>query len=195
MLAASVIPTLMVGWLTVVDTSQLLTQDAQELAKERVEQLRLRVDGILEEQVRAVARAAQLPGFFELPRPEQRAILYALSRLEPGLARISVLSGDGAFLIDLRLNAGAADSMAAHHAKVQGLLQGAASIRYSEVYFVGPREVPALTVIVPSPTVPRLRRRRDLPRGAQCRPGERDRPRRRRSVLGRPARPFARRSR
>lgn len=151
MLVASLIPTLMVGWLTVVDTSKLLTQDAQELATERVEQLRLRVAGILEEPVRAVARAAQLPGFFELPAAEQRARLYALSRLEPGLARVSVLSPEGAFLIDLRLNAAAADSIAAHHAKVQGLLQGAASIRYSEVYFIGQREVPAVTVIVPSP--------------------------------------------
>src|SRR5262249_18014818 len=64
--------------------------------------------------------------------------------------RVSVLSPEGAFLIDLRLNAGEADSMAAQQAKVQGLLQGAASIRYSEVYFVGPREIPALTVLVPS---------------------------------------------
>ncbi len=152
-LVASLIPTLIVGWLSVADTSQLLTQDAEELAKERVKQIRMRVDRILEEPVRALTRVAQLPGFFELPPGEQRAQLYALLRLQPGITTVSVLSTDGGFLMDVRLNAGSGEPSATYRARVRALLDGAAGIRYSEIYFVGPREVPALTALAPSPDI------------------------------------------
>jgi HD-GYP domain-containing protein (c-di-GMP phosphodiesterase class II) len=152
-LVVSLIPTLMVGWLSVADTSQLLTQDAQELAKERVKLLRLRVERILEEPVHALTRVAQLPGFFDLAPAEQHAQLYSLFRLQPGITTVSVLSADGNFLMHVRLNAGSADPSAAYRARVRSLLEGAAGIRYSEVYFVGPREVPALTALVPSPDI------------------------------------------
>ena len=36
MLVAAIIPTLMVGWLSVSHTRELLVRDAQELAQERV---------------------------------------------------------------------------------------------------------------------------------------------------------------
>ncbi len=54
MLVASIVPTVMVGWLSVSDTRELLVRDAQELAQERVKQLRLKTEGFLAEPTRAV---------------------------------------------------------------------------------------------------------------------------------------------
>ncbi len=45
MLVASLVPTVMVGLLSVSDTRELLMRDAQELAQERVKQLKLKAEG------------------------------------------------------------------------------------------------------------------------------------------------------
>ncbi len=49
MLVASIIPTVMVGSLSVSHTRELLVRDAQELAQERVKQLRLKLGELLSE--------------------------------------------------------------------------------------------------------------------------------------------------
>ena len=72
MLVASIVPTVMVGWLSVHDTRELIVRDAQELTQERVEQLRLKSERYLEDPTRAVMTLARVPGFFALPLSEQR---------------------------------------------------------------------------------------------------------------------------
>ena len=55
MLVAAVIPSAVVGWLSVADTRELLVRDAQELAQERVKQLPLKTP-------RETTRASVWPG-------------------------------------------------------------------------------------------------------------------------------------
>src|SRR5690349_7857770 len=72
MLVTSVVPTLIVGTLTLSDTRELLIRDAQELSQERVKQLRLKTEGVLAEPARTAMGLARVPGFFSLPISEQR---------------------------------------------------------------------------------------------------------------------------
>ena len=66
MLVVGVVSTATVGLLVLSDTRELLTRDAQELSGERVKQLRLKTERILEEPVRAVLGLSRIPGFFSL---------------------------------------------------------------------------------------------------------------------------------
>ena len=72
MLIASIIPTVMVGWLSVSDTRELLVRDAQELAQEHVKQLRLKLGELLVRAHPARAGAGQQRFFSQAPTPAAR---------------------------------------------------------------------------------------------------------------------------
>src|SRR5688572_27176326 len=89
MLVASIIPTVMVGWLSASDTRELLVRDAQELAQARVEQIRLKTVQVVEEPARAVMGVAQIPGFLGMSPNEQRAIVTAMLNQRPEITALT----------------------------------------------------------------------------------------------------------
>lgn len=137
MLLASLIPLAILGWVSVSDTREMLVRDSQELAQERVKQLRMKVERKLEEPVRAVTALARVPDFFGLPRAEQRSHvaavlnqrreLLALTAFSPSRERISGLQ---AFAVsDL-----SPTEVAAHEARAQALIEESrGDVEYSDV--------------------------------------------------------------
>ena len=93
MLVAAIIPTLMVGWLSVSHTRELLVRDAQELAQERVKQLRLKAEGFLAEPTRAVVGLARI-GLFDLPPDAQRAHLATVLNQRREVLALTLFSAD-----------------------------------------------------------------------------------------------------
>ena len=67
MLVASIIPTVMVGWVSVSHTRELLVRDAQELAQEHVKQLRLKLGELLSEPTQPVLALANTAFFSRTP--------------------------------------------------------------------------------------------------------------------------------
>src|SRR5262249_6435327 len=95
MIVVSVVPTTMVGWLYVSDTRELLTGDAQELAQERVKQLRMKTEAVVDDPVRGAMGVARVPQFFSLPITEQRAHIAAILNQQRDLTALTVLAPTG----------------------------------------------------------------------------------------------------
>ncbi len=95
MLVASLVPTLMVGLLSLADARKILVRDAQELAQERVKQLRLRTEGVLHEPARAVMGLSRVPGFFRLPLAEQRGHIAAILSQSREVLAVTLFSPSG----------------------------------------------------------------------------------------------------
>ncbi len=153
MLVASIIPTVMVGWLSVSHTRELLVRDAQELAQERVKQLRLKLENFLSEPSDAVVGLAN-SGFFTLPPSEQRALLGSVLTQHREVLAITIFSptrervpGLQAFAIhDMKPTA-----VAEHEARARALLEGGTRVQYSDVQWLTVQEsrVPVLTLAFP----------------------------------------------
>ncbi|HZA49933.1 MAG TPA: phosphodiesterase, partial [Myxococcaceae bacterium] len=94
MLVASVIPTALVAWLTVADTRELLTRDAQELAQERVKQLALKTRILLEEPTRAAMALGRVTSFLQLERADQQTHLAAILTQRRELTAVTVFDAD-----------------------------------------------------------------------------------------------------
>jgi HD-GYP domain-containing protein (c-di-GMP phosphodiesterase class II) len=152
MLVVSIIPTLMVGWLTVSDTRELLVGDAQELAQERVKQLRMRAEITLDEPLRTVLTLARIPRFFALPPVDQRSHIASVMNQQREIKAITYFGADRVRLPGLQAFA-AKDipptEVAAHEERGGRLLSGLTGIRYSEVYLSSALKQPALTVAFP----------------------------------------------
>jgi HD-GYP domain-containing protein (c-di-GMP phosphodiesterase class II) len=146
---ASIVPTVMVGWLSSSDTRELLVRDAQELAQARVEQIRLRVLHLVEEPARAAQGIAQIPGFFQLPSTEQRSLIGATLNQRTELVALTFFDkeqqrvpGLQAFAVkDMKPS-----EVAEHEARAQALLP-AESLVYSDVFWK--EEGAAVTVAFP----------------------------------------------
>jgi HD-GYP domain-containing protein (c-di-GMP phosphodiesterase class II) len=155
MLVASIVPTVMVGWLSVSDTRELLVRDAQELAQERVKQLKLKAERFLAEPTRAVTSIAQVPNFFSLPLAEQRTYVSAALNQQHDVLAITVFGPDGQRLPGLQafaFNDVPPTAVAEHEARAHALLEGLTDLRYADVaHRPGGESVLTLAVAVGDP--------------------------------------------
>ncbi len=136
MLIAAIIPTLMVGWLSVSHTRELLVRDAQELAQERVKQLRLKAEVFLAEPTRAVVGLARLTSLFELPIESQRAHLTSVLNQRREVLALTLFSADKERLPGLQafaVNDIPPTAVAEHEARARGLLEGLSNVGYADV--------------------------------------------------------------
>jgi putative nucleotidyltransferase with HDIG domain len=148
MLVVSAVPTAMVGWLSVSDTRELLIGDAQELAQERVTQLRIKAEAILEGPLRAAMSLARIPGFFSLAILEQRAHIAAILNQEREVIAITVFGPDRQRLPGLQafaVNDMPPTEVAEHDQRASRLLTTLGRVGYSEVYLSRSLNQPALT--------------------------------------------------
>ncbi len=151
MLVAAVIPTAVVGWLSVANTRELLVRDAQELAQERVKQLRLKTRALLDEPTRAAVGLARVPGFFELPLAEQQTHLGALLTQRREITAVTVFDAKGQRVPKLQafaLRDVPPTELAEHEARAQSLLPPP-ELRYSKVYESPSRKEPVITLAFP----------------------------------------------
>ncbi|MHB8877839.1 MAG: HD domain-containing phosphohydrolase [Myxococcaceae bacterium] len=152
MLVASIVPTVMVGWISVSSTRELLVRYAQELAQERVKQLRLKTGNVLNEPSRTVTGLARIPGFFGLPASEQRSHLAAVLNQRREIAVLTVFSAGGERVPGLQAFAVQdipPTEVAQHEARAAALLPGLATLRYSEVTTSPARAQPVVTLAFP----------------------------------------------
>jgi len=152
MAVASIIPTAMVGFLSVSDTRELLIRDAQELADERVQQLELKADRVLEEPTRAVVGLARIPGFYALPIREQRGYLGAILNQRREVTAITVFDANRQRIPGLQAFAVKdvpPTEIAEHEARAQALLPSLQGVRYSDVSFNRSTHQPAVTLAFP----------------------------------------------
>jgi HD-GYP domain-containing protein (c-di-GMP phosphodiesterase class II) len=153
MLIASIIPTVMVGWLSVSHTRELLVRDAQELAQERVKQLRLKLENFLSEPSKAVVGLAGT-AFFTRPQPEQRALLASVLTQRREVLAITIFSPEKERLPGLQafaVNDMKPTAVAEHEARARALLDSGTRVNYSEVQWLTVAEgrVPVLTLAFP----------------------------------------------
>ncbi|MFZ5472055.1 MAG: HD domain-containing phosphohydrolase [Myxococcota bacterium] len=151
MLVASIVPTVMVGWTSVSRTRELLVTDAQELAQERVKQLRLKTHNLLHEPSRAVMGLARIAGFFRLPQAEQRAHIGAVLEQRSEIAVITLYDGKKQKVPGLQgfaVRDIPPSDVAVHEVKAGALLEtlGGPGSAFSEVYFSSARGAPVVTL-------------------------------------------------
>jgi len=136
MLVASLVPTVMVGLLSVSDTRELLVRDAQELAQERVKQLKLKSEGFLAEPTRVVMGLAGVPNFFTLPLQQQQTYLRAVLNQRRDVQAITLFGPDGVRLPGLQAFAVSdvpPTALAEHEARAVALLEDLRGLRYADV--------------------------------------------------------------
>ncbi|MCE9666284.1 HD domain-containing protein [Myxococcus stipitatus] len=151
MLVVSIVPTLMVGWLSVSDTRELLVRDAQELAQERVKQLRLKVEIFLGEPTEAVMGLARVPDFFSLPTEAQQTHLASVLSQRREVLALTVFGAEGRRLPGLQAFSRhdvSPSALAAHESRAQALLSGMEGPRYSDAVAEGGGE-PVVTLAFP----------------------------------------------
>lgn len=151
MLVVGVVSTATVGLLVLSDTRELLTRDAQELSGERVKQLRLKTERVLEEPVRAVLALVRTPGFFSLPLFEQRALVTSVLTQRRDITAVTVFDAHGNRIPGLQafaFNDVPPTEVAEHEARARALLEGISGLRYSGVAS-RPGRSPTLTVALP----------------------------------------------
>ncbi|HZI12009.1 MAG TPA: HD domain-containing phosphohydrolase [Myxococcus sp.] len=153
MLVVSIVPTVMVGWLSVSHTRELLVRDAQELAQERVKQLRLKAQVFLGEPTDAVLGLASVPGFFTLPlEAQQRHLGSVLSQRREVLA-LTVFGPDRKRVPGLQAFSKhdvPPTALAGHEERALALLaEGLSGLRYSDASEGASEGAPVLTLAFP----------------------------------------------
>jgi len=136
MLVTSLVPTVMVGLLSVSNTRELLVRDAQELAQERVKQLKLKSEGFLAEPTRAVMGLAGGPNFFAQPLQQQQTYLRAVLNQRREVQAITVFDAEGKRLPGLQAFAVSdvpPTALAEHEARAVALLEDLRGLRYADV--------------------------------------------------------------
>nr|BDT32797.1 HD domain-containing protein [Myxococcus sp. MH1] len=150
MLVVSIVPTLMVGWLSVSHTRELLVRDAQELAQERVKQLRLKAENFLGEPTDAVLGLARVPNFFSLPTEAQQMHLGAVLSQRREVLAITVFGPDRKRLPGLQAFSRhdvSPTALASHEERSRALLESSIeTLRYSDVVVVPNGAGPLVTV-------------------------------------------------
>ncbi|MFL5321404.1 MAG: HD domain-containing phosphohydrolase [Myxococcaceae bacterium] len=152
MLVASVVPTVMVGWLSISDTRELLVRDAQELSQERVQQLRLKTEVILDEPTRAAEGLARIPGFFQLSQAEQRSHIAAILNQRRELTALTVFDTNGERIPGLQgfaVKDVPPTEVVEHESRARKLLPGLSDLRYSDVYLSASRHEAVVTMAYP----------------------------------------------
>lgn len=135
MLVVSIVPTLMVGALSVSDTREMLVRDAQELAQERVKQLALRAESLIGDPTHSVTTLARVAQFFDLSLEGQRAQLRNVLVDRREVAAITVFDQHGRRIPGLQAFDIPPSEVAVHQANAEALLPKLSGLRYSEVYF------------------------------------------------------------
>jgi HD-GYP domain-containing protein (c-di-GMP phosphodiesterase class II) len=151
MLIASIIPTVMVGWLSVSHTRELLVRDAQELAQERVKQLRLKLGELLSEPSRALLGLANAT-FFTRDYVEQKAVLGSVMIQRREVLAITIFDAKMERMPGLQafaVNDIPPTAVAEHEARARAQLEGLTGVHYSEVARQGPQGLPVLTMVFP----------------------------------------------
>ncbi|HLM44520.1 MAG TPA: cache domain-containing protein, partial [Myxococcaceae bacterium] len=136
MLVTSLVPTVMVGLLSVSNTRELLVRDAQELAQERVKQLKLKSEGFLAEPTRAVMGLAGGPNFFAQPLQQQQTYLRAVLNQRREVQALTVFDAEGKRLPGLQAFAVSdvpPTALAEHEARAVALLEDLRDLRYADV--------------------------------------------------------------
>jgi HD-GYP domain-containing protein (c-di-GMP phosphodiesterase class II) len=152
MLVVSFVPTLMVGWLSVSHTRELLVRDAQELAQERVKQLRLKAEDFLGEPAEAVLGLARVPGFFRLPREAQQTHLETVLRQRREVLAITVFGPDRQRLPGLQAFSKhdvPPTALAGHEERARALLEDIDGLRYSDAVLETGGSEPVVTLAFP----------------------------------------------
>nr|WP_211194468.1 HD domain-containing phosphohydrolase [Pyxidicoccus fallax] len=135
MLVVSIVPTLMVGWLSVSHTRELLVRDAQELAQERVKQLRLKAEDFLGEPAETVLGLARVPGFFQLSKEAQQTHLASVLTQRREVVALTVFGPDRQRLPGLQAFSKhdvPPTALAGHEERARALLEGIDGLRYSD---------------------------------------------------------------
>jgi len=152
MLVVGLVPTLMVGWLSVSQTRELLVRDAQELAQERVKQLQLKTEDFLGEPTDAVVGLARIPGFFTLPMVAQQTHLAAVLTQRREVLALTVFGPDRKRLPGLQAFSRhdvSPSALAGHEERARQLLEGREGLHYSDV-MTGPEGgEPVVTLAFP----------------------------------------------
>ncbi|QDE81822.1 HD domain-containing phosphohydrolase [Myxococcus xanthus] len=152
MLVVGVVPTLMVGWLSVSHTRELLVRDAQELAQERVKQLRLKAEIFLGEPTDAVLGLARVPGFFGLPLEAQQTHLASVLNQRRDVLALTVFDADRQRLPGLQAFSKhdvPPTALAGHEERARALLENIEGVRYADVVKDPQGSEPVLTLAFP----------------------------------------------
>jgi HD-GYP domain-containing protein (c-di-GMP phosphodiesterase class II) len=152
MLVVGLVPTLMVGWLSVSQTRELLVRDAQELAQERVKQLQLKTEDFLGEPTDTVLGLARVPGFFTLPLVAQQTHLASVLTQRREVVALTVFGPDHKRLPGLQAFSRhdvSPSALAAHEARALQLLEGMDGLRYSDAVTAPDGGEPVVTVAFP----------------------------------------------
>ena len=152
MLVVGVVPTLMVGWLSVSHTRELLVRDAQELAQERVKQLRLKAEIFLGEPTDAVLGLARVPGFFGLPLEAQQTHLASVLNQRRDVLALTVFDANRQRLPGLQAFSKhdvPPTALAGHEERARALLENIEGVRYADVVKDPQGSEPVLTLAFP----------------------------------------------
>ncbi|MFP2963504.1 HD domain-containing phosphohydrolase [Myxococcus sp. 1LA] len=152
MLVVGVVPTLMVGWLSVSHTRELLVRDAQELAQERVKQLRLKAEIFLGEPTDAVLGLARVPGFFGLPLEAQQAHLASVLNQRRDVLALTVFDAERKRLPGLQAFSKhdvPPTALAGHEERARALMENIDGVRYADVVKEPRSTEPVLTLAFP----------------------------------------------
>ncbi len=151
MIVAGVVPTALVGWMSVRETRELLVRDAQELAQERVKQLRLKTRSVVDEPARAALGLTRVPGYFALAKPEQQAYLGSVLTQRREIMAVTLFDAGGERIAGLQafaLRDLPPTELAEHESRARALFP-AEEIRYSKVYWSPSRAEPVVTLTYP----------------------------------------------
>jgi HD-GYP domain-containing protein (c-di-GMP phosphodiesterase class II) len=152
MLIASLVPTVMVGGLSLADARKVLSTDAQELAQERVKRLRQQLLTVLDEPTRAAAVLARGPELLAAPLADQRAQLAAVLNQRREVTVVTLFGADRKRLPGLQAFASKEippTELAEHEAQAEKLLPGLTGVRTSPAYASPSRGEPVVTVAFP----------------------------------------------
>ncbi|HVE87083.1 MAG TPA: phosphodiesterase, partial [Myxococcales bacterium] len=150
MLVASIVPTLMVGALSVSDTREMLIRNAQELAQERVRQLSLRSEGQLSDSGRAVTGLARVYNLFHLPLKEQQKQIQNLLVDRREVSVLTAFDAQGKRIPGLQAFDIPPSEVATHQERAQALLQQhLTELRFSAPYQSPSKGCAVVTLVFP----------------------------------------------
>lgn len=152
MMVAALVPTILVGWMAVQNTHELLIRDAQELSQERVKQLRLKAANLLDEPTRAVEGLARVPNFFQLSLEEQQGLVANVLIQRREVTALTVFDTQKNRIPGLQafaLKDIPPSEVAEHEARARRMIEHIGTLDYSEVSLSPSQQQPVVTLAYP----------------------------------------------